>query len=159
MKINVTIEIDDEELKKLVNVPEGNKKLMDNSELSHYAVMVDGKELFLTDRSDIIILKFKQLEEYFNMLLKTEKIVKLNQVYEKLNLPKTMTGEIVGWVYCEDSPAVDNFISFGIYDILQNRYAINGMSTVFTLDFNVDGAVHDIVDRIGFENIFKEDLA
>lgn len=159
MKINVTIEIDDEELKKIIGVSKGNKKLVDNSELSRYAVIVDGKELFLTDISDIIIIKFKQLEEYFNALLKKDKVIRLNQVYEKLNVPKTMTGEIVGWVYCEDSPAVDNFISFGIYDIFQNVHAINGMSTIFTLDFNVDGVIHDIVDRIGFENIFKKDLA
>lgn len=83
----------------------------------------------------------KNQEQYANDKLKAERHLFLNDVYEMLGFPKTKAGQTVGWVYDEDNPVGDNFVSFGIIDIPLNHDAINGYKCDFIIDFNVDGEI------------------
>lgn len=147
MKINVTIEIDDEELKKLFNMKSeeeypGNK-LGEQLEVSQYARLFDESCVgWIKDpKYNMHFLRCKQ--NYCNDLLKAKGRLFLNEVYDILGFPRTKTGAVVGWVYDEKNPIGDNFVDFGIFNTNDERNSdfINGFKNTAILDFNVDGNI------------------
>ena len=95
-------------------------------------------------------LKFlKDQQRYANDLLKAKGHLFLNEVYDMLGIPRTKAGQVVGWVYDEKNPRHngDNFVDFGIYDLHRekNRDFVNGYERSILLDFNVDGAIIDLI--------------
>lgn len=81
-------------------------------------------------------------ERYFNDRLRTYHHVFLNEVLDNLGFERVPEGQLVGWVY--GSETGDNFIDFGIYDMINADFAINGDRTV-VLDFNVDGVIYNLI--------------
>lgn len=111
---------------------------------SEYARFFDRDSLYwdsISKSVDYVLLFLKTQQNRANELLKLEKRVYLNDVYELLGLTKTKMGGLVGWRYFEKNMVGDNYIDFGIYKE-ENAAFINGdMSSPLILDFNVDGAV------------------
>lgn len=94
---------------------------------------------------------FLQIQQnFFNDKLKANGYVFLNDVYKALDIPCTKAGQIVGWVYDPDNPLIDNYIDFGMYDTDKpgSRAFINGYDPNIVLDFNVDGAIIDLIESI-----------
>lgn len=112
--------------------------------LSQYARIFDKSIHVYGDDSEYVLLHLKCQQDFANNKLKCKGYLFLNEVYEMLNLPKTKIGAIVGWIYDEKNPVGDNFVDFGIFQ-LHNKDAVNGVSSTFILDFNVDG---EILSRI-----------
>lgn len=84
-----------------------------------------------------------QQQNYANDKLKLNGILTLNEVYDMLGAPRTMYGQIAGWVYTEDCTAGDNFVDFGIFDP-NNPGACDfliGNERAIILDFNCIGNV------------------
>lgn len=143
MKLNITIEISEEELHRLIEPKyesNSNKDELCKSNNSMYAKIFDESSEYWTTDSEYNLAFLKQQEDYCNSLLKSKRKLYLNDVYDRLGIPRTKAGSIVGWVYNEEHPIGDNRVDFGIYD-LRNRNAINGYSNAFVLDFNVDGDI------------------
>lgn len=93
-------------------------------------------------------LMFLRAEQnYANDRLKARGYLFLNEVYERLGIPTTKAGQIVGWVYDKENPNGDNFVDFGIYDVKRpsNRDFVNGYEPAILLDFNVDGDILDLI--------------
>ena len=67
----------------------------------------------------------------------------LNDVYDQLGIPRSRAGQVVGWIYDELNPNIDNYIDFGIYDLYKegSRDFVNGYERTILLDFNVDGPI------------------
>ena len=147
MKINVTIEIDDEELKKLFNLKSeeeypGNG--IDKTEnFSQYARFFDDSCIGWTKDSEHNMNFLKAQQNYCNIKLKSKGHLFLNEVYDILGFPRTVAGTKVGWVYDEDYPIGDNFVDFGLFDTNDERNSdfINGYRNTAILDFNVDGDI------------------
>lgn len=93
------------------------------------------------------LMFLKAQERYANDLLRTRGHVFLNEVYDMLGIPRTKAGQVVGWVYDEDNPNVNNYIDFGIFDVNKSncRDFVNGYERVILLDFNVDGNVLEMM--------------
>lgn len=66
----------------------------------------------------------------------------LNDVYDMLGIPRSKSGQVVGWVYDKDNPVGDNFVDFAIYNE-RNADFVNGYERTALLDFNVDGNILD----------------
>ena len=81
-------------------------------------------------KANLIFLKYQQT--YATDLLKKKGTVFLNEVYEMLGIPRSKEGCVVGWHYDEKNPIGNNYIDFGINDIVTSN---------IILDFNVDGRV------------------
>ena len=91
------------------------------------------------DRSrdmNVFFLKFTQ--DYFNDLLKLRGYLFLNEVYDRLGIPRRAIGQLVGWVYDENNPNGDNFVDLDIFNERNNND-----ENVFILDPNVDGYILD----------------
>ena len=145
MKINVTIEIDDNELKKLFKIEEYPKNSIGEFEdFSQYAkVFCDGC-VGWTKEQEYNLKFLKYVQNYCNDLLKTKGHLFLNEVYDILGIPRTKAGAVVGWIYDEKSPIGDNFVDFGIRNERNNDF-VNGYTSDCILDFNVDGNILDYI--------------
>ena len=77
------------------------------------------------------------VENWANDLLKLQGYLFLNDVLDRLGLPRTKAGQIVGWVVNGEG---DGYVDFGVVDCetLEN---VNYNDNAFDLNFNVDGDI------------------
>lgn len=132
---NVTVE------KKTVTIVD------DPNSFGDYVIMFDDGCKGWTKDPDYNFMYLKQLQSQFNSKLQEDGYVFLNEVREAFGLPKTKTGQIVGWVYDEKNPVGDNFIDFGIMDVSKERTRafMNGYERTVILDLNCDGNVWELM--------------
>lgn len=71
----------------------------------------------------------------------------LNEVYDMLGIPRTPVASQVGWVLDETDPNNDNFVDFGVFEAENERARdfVNGYERSILLDFNVGGAIYDLI--------------
>ena len=114
---------------------------------SSYARFFDEASRCWKDDAEYNLVFLKSVEADCNRILKADGVLFLNQVYEKLDIPRTKAGQHVGWVYYPsgDIPNGDNYVDFGIYNGVSPaaRDFVNGCEPVILLDFNVDGSIID----------------
>ena len=92
------------------------------------------------------LMFLRKQQEWANELLKSRGHVFLNEVYDMLGIPRTKSGQIVGWVYNSNDEYSDNYIDFGVYDGGErSRAFVNGYEKAILLDFNVDGVIYDLI--------------
>lgn len=80
----------------------------------------------------------KTQQTYINDMLKARGHVFLNDVYDRLGIPRTPEGQVVGWVKDGD----DGYIDFGF---MKDQEFVNGHKKSVLLDFNVDGVVYNLI--------------
>ena len=116
---------------------------------SDYAKFFDPSSPAWEKNAEYNLMFLKAEQNYANDRLKARGYLFLNEVYERLGIPPTKAGQIVGWIYDPDNPNHngDNYVDFGIYNLHKEktRDFVNGYEEVILLDFNVDGP---ILDRI-----------
>ena len=91
------------------------------------------------DRSregNIYFLKLTQ--DYLNDLLKHRGHLFLNEVYDRLDIPRRAIGQCVRWIYNENNPNSNSFVDLDIFNERNNNN-----ENVFILDPNVDGYILD----------------
>ena len=105
--------------------------------------------------SNLTFLRAQQ--QFANDKLRADGYLFLNDVYQMLGFPRSTEGQIVGWVFDPnkelDDHSRDNYVDFGIYDILYKDAAtvdakrdfLNGVEPCVWLDFNVDGVMYDLI--------------
>lgn len=122
-------------------------------DMSEFARCFDSISPYWEKDSVYNLTFLKTQQQYANDLLRANKFLYLNDVYDLLGFPRTRAGQIVGWVYDPDGSIHgkawpkdkpwDNYVDFGIYEIKReaNRDFVNGLEDVIWLDFNVDGEI------------------
>lgn len=140
-----TIEVDPEtgkekKVKETVDIADPNT-------YSDYARFFDESCTGWEKNSEYNLMFLRAEQNYANDRLKARGYLYLNEVYERLGIPGTKAGQIVGWVYNPDKPNGDNYVDFGIYDIARekSRDFVNGYERAILLDFNVDGNILDLM--------------
>lgn len=135
----------------IVDETTGRKKTVKRAapgEPSMYAKFFDeySRQWSKDPESNFIFLRCQQT--YFNDLLIIRGHVFLNEVYDRLGLPHTQAGSVVGWMMGNDDEPHDNFIDFGIFNRSDQtiRDFMNGREASILLDFNVDGVIYDKID-------------
>lgn len=98
------------------------------------------------DESDHVIF-IMSVEQIANKLLKKRGYLFLNEAYDMLGLKRSKAGQVVGWVYDKNNSIGDNYVDFGLREEY-NRDFINGKRYGTILDFNVDGNVYDILEKL-----------
>lgn len=83
-----------------------------------------------------------------NNMLRSHKIVFLNDVYKLLGFMPSEKGQEVGWIYDPKRPVGDDYIEFFIKEVY--REDKNGVKEkVRLIDFNVDGPVRKRAKQLG----------
>lgn len=134
--MEVTIKIDDVEVKRKDELKPGDKRIF----ASRYAKFFNEECKGWTKDPETNFMYLKQIEIHANDLLKSRGHLFLNEVYDLLGIPRTKAGQVVGWVYNKENPIGDNYVDFGLYNI-GNESFINGFERSILLDFNVDGMI------------------
>lgn len=106
---------------------------------SRYARRLNETNIFNEDEGYDLISLIKALGHYFNLKLKSEGYVLLNDVYESLGLSRIQEYDNVGWIYNEEKPVGDNFIDIYMYVPFSFMYGMDKDHMI--LDFNVDGVI------------------
>lgn len=95
---------------------------------------------------DYNLVFLRSQQNYLNDLLKARGHVYLNEAYDQLGLPHTKEGAVVGWIYDEKNPDIDNYIDLGLFNRNmepQHFDFFTGREDAIWLDFNVDGVMYD----------------
>jgi len=130
----------EKKVKSTINVADPNT-------YSDYARFFDDGCKYWEKNSESNLFFLKSEQNFANDRLRARGYLFLNEVYERLGIPTTKAGQIVGWVYNPDQPNGDNYVDFGIYDIFKEkaRDFVNGYERSILLDFNVDGNILDLM--------------
>ena len=123
----------------------------DTNDISMYARFFDVGNPNWRKSPELNLAFLKEQQCYANDRLHADGFIFLNDVYDMLGIPKTEAGQYVGWV----DGMGDSFVDFGIYDPrdLPKRSFVNGDENAILLDFNVDGVISDIFERVRFERL------
>lgn len=104
-----------------------------------------------TNDPEDCLYQLKLIENEATIRLQSEKYLYLNDVYDRLGIPRTRAGQKVGWIYDEKHPIGDNKVDFGLYrDSESFSDFISGKEDAILLDFNVDGEILDLMPTYGF---------
>ena len=105
---------------------------------------------FETDPNhNIFFLKAQQT--YANQKLDAQGYVMLCDIYDALGFERTPESMVVGWVKKNPRGGSDGYISFGCWDDerMEAFYDfVTGRENEILVDFNVDGVVYDLLDKI-----------
>lgn len=113
---------------------------------SPYARFFDEKSDYYEKNAEMNLMFLRAEQNFANDRLRTRGYVTLNEIYERLDIPRTKAGQIVGWVYDPNGDG-DSYIDFGIYETNRekNRDFVNGYERAILLDFNVQGDILDLI--------------
>lgn len=146
MELIIKLQIEDGKLIE-AKVEEVKKDSPIEEEVSIYARFMDegwGFDMWTKD-PEVNLNFLKTQETLLTARLREQGYLFLNEVYEALGIPKTKVGQVVGWV-C-DGEFSDNYVSFNIYN-KRNEKFVNGLENVALIDFNVDGNILDVMEKI-----------
>lgn len=122
-------------------------KVVDKDGKSPFARVFDSDSWVWEIVPEINLTKLKAQELYMQNRLDKYGYVFLNEVYEALGLDRSSDGAIFGWVRSRPNEPT-KVISFGIDKFPQNVYFLRGHDNSVLLDFNVDGIIYDMIDRL-----------
>ena len=122
----------------------------DPSRFSPYARFFDESCPNWEKNAEYNLMFLQATQKWANDMLQAQGHLTLNEVYERLGIPKTSAGLVVGWVYVDpdmgENKHGDNYVDFGIYrDVEARRDFVNGHECSILLDFNVDGVIYDLI--------------
>ena len=114
---------------------------------SEFARFFDEGCRYWEDDAELNLMFLRAEQNWANDRLKSRGYLFLNEVYERLGIPTTKAGQVVGWIYdkYDEEHDGDNYVDFGIYDTYREkaRDFVNGYEKVILLDFNVDGPIYN----------------
>ena len=134
---------EDKQVKETIDVVE------DPNGVGPYAKFFDeGSTAYVRDpESNLRFLRSQQT--YLNQKLKSQGHLYLNEVYDALGLPRTRSGQQIGWWYDPDNLACHNYVDLGIYNVnrASSRDFVNGYNACILLYFNVDGNILEMMEE------------
>lgn len=112
---------------------------------SDFASFFDERSRYWEKNGDYNLMFLRAQQQRANDILRSRGYLFLNEVYRMLDIPETIAGQNVGWVYDDTGKATDgdNYVDFGIMEVdwdAQEHPEEEPERTVL-LDFNVDGPI------------------
>ena len=110
--------------------------------------VVDSSIRWWQEHSDYNMMFLKSEQQFATDKLRASKHLYLNDILERLDLPKTPQGQMAGWVWDpkDDDVMGDGFVDFGInMTYKENPDFPNGLEPIITLDFNCDGNIFNLM--------------
>lgn len=110
---------------------------------SIYSVIYDDGNIGWCKNPELNKVFLIQQEEAANFRLKHEGFLSLNDVYKMIGAQTTGFGQYAGWVYSDDPDSGDNYVSFGLTNIdnEKTRDFMNLRERSVLLDFNCIGNI------------------
>lgn len=118
-----------------------------NLDASPYARWFDESSSSWNREPEYNLLFLRNQQQWFNDKLRMQGYVFLNDVYDALGIPRSSSGQFVGWTLDGEG---DGFVDFNIFndDESIKRKFVNGKENHILLDFNVDGPIYGKIDEM-----------
>lgn len=119
-------------------------------------VVLDSSYKWWQDNMDYNIMFLKSEQQYATDKLRATNHIFLNDIFERIEVPKRPEGQIAGWVWAPKDNEVmgDGFVDFKINPTYrENPDYPNGVEPIITLDFNCDGNIHNLMQS--HKELFK----
>lgn len=129
---------------------DGKKQLVrviDKDGFSPFARVFDANSWRWENNPEINRMIILAQEAYMQDKLNRYGYVLLNEAYEVLGLERSSEGAIYGWIRSKPNEPT-KLISFGLDKFPQNIHFIKGQENHVVLDFNVDGIIYDMIDKL-----------
>lgn len=119
----------------------------DPSRYSPYAKIFDESHPDWRKDAEQNLYYLKALQAQATDKLRSQGHLFLNEVYDMLGFKRTQAGAAVGWIYDPRHPIGDDFVDFGMYEVLREKAVdfVNGYERSFILDFNVVGDITSLL--------------
>ena len=113
----------------------------ENFEGSEFAVIFDGKSREYNKNLEVSLAFLHLQERIANNMLITHGHLFWNEMLDKLDLPRTVAGQVCGWIFDPMDPRHDgdNYVKFNTQVL--NRRTENGYEQIIVIDPNVDGNI------------------
>ena len=143
--VKKTVEVPDDSDPSVVVTDEGVFTVRGDTKPSIFARYFDASSDYYENDPEYNKKLIMDTEDYFNRVFPYKKQFFMNEIYEKLGLPKSREGQTHGYKY--DPNGGDHQISFGLFDIYKpdNRDFVNGYTPVVLLGFP---GVRPIIDEV-----------
>lgn len=103
-----------------------------------YAAIFDENNYVFQDSQEYNIKFIRLQADHLTNQLRAQGHLFLNEVYDKLNIPRTSTGQVCGWYVGDDGS--DDFVEIMITPLHDFHGSL-------LLDFNVAGMVYDMLEK------------
>lgn len=127
-----------------------------DANLSDFAVLFDKNSCEYSGNQERDLTFLAIQERYFNQRLIATGHLFMNEVFDDLGLPRTKTGQVLGWIYDPEdvNHPGDNYVKLGARVIKQEtiKDGIRAFENVIVIDPNVDG---DILNSNKIERVLK----
>lgn len=127
---------------------DGNEKqvekevvVKEDKSTSPYAFMFDAVSREWQKDAQYNLMFLKRVQNMANDRLRANGYLFMNDILYMLDLPQTKVGQVVGWVYDEDNPSLNNFVDLGLSEYIKMRP--QDLDRDLEINFNVDGDVFD----------------
>lgn len=124
--------------------------------ISPYARFFDAGNPNFGTTPESSLMFLKGVEIHMNDIFHRNGFLFLNEVYDALGIPRSNAGQFVGWV----EGMGDDFVDFGLGDVSdpQVRAFVNGDEEAVLLDFNVDGPIMYIFDKLCTDGTYRKEI-
>lgn len=125
-----------------------------------YAVIFDHSNQNFSEDPGTNVFFLKAHQNMLNNKLRAQGYLFLNDVLKDMNFKPTNVGSLVGWIYRPNDTSRDNYVSFGMDDILGDnptgdpeigeakRAFLRNKDQDIWLDFNVDGPIYNMINEV-----------
>ena len=136
-----------EEVEKVIVDKKGKEKTVKTeverpTRMSEYSKFFDSANNNWSENPEYNLYFLRRVEQIMTDKLRAKGYLFLNEVYQALDIPETLAGQTVGWIFDAKHPE-NNYVDFGLYNKNSeaNRRFINGYEDSILLDFNVYGDI------------------
>lgn len=136
-----------EEVEKVTVDKKGKEKVVKTeverpTRMSEYSKFFDSANNNWSETPEYNLYFLRRVEQIMTDKLRAKGYLFLNEVYQALDIPETLAGQSVGWIFDAKHPE-NNYVDFGLYNgnSEANRRFINGYEDSILLDFNVYGDI------------------
>lgn len=129
-----------------------------NAATDYTQFALDSSKSWWNDNPDYNMMFLKSEQQYATDKLRSSNHVFLNDILERLDIPKTPEGQLAGWVWTpgHDEDMGDGFVDFKIRQTFRENLDFpDGIEPIITLDFNCDGNIFELMKDKKYADTFK----
>lgn len=113
----------------------------DDKSTSPYSIMFDSVSREWQKDAQYNLMFLKRIQAMANDRLRANGYLFMNDVLYMLDLPESKIGQVVGWVYDQNNPSLNNFVDLGLSQYIKMRP--QDLERDIEVTFNVDGNIFD----------------
>lgn len=124
---------------------------------SPYAQFFDESSRYWEKDGAYNLMFLRAQQQWANDKLRSDGYLYLNDVYKQLDMPVTKAGQVVGWVFNEEDPNGNNYVDFGLTEVVAELpHITSAYERTYIIDPNVDGEIWSLMETKRYGKCFDK---